>query len=177
MNDGTSAKPRHRKRSLFSIACGSFLYGVCACAFLRPGAHPRNPESGRVDSLNVLKETIASVNFLRAVNMLSPSDRSPLLRPAGDVREEFKPRLRAIRLRTLAEDPKVRLRRGKLEGITSGLPAAGPGDALAAGIDTNRWEGLSLREGRLVGVMPLPSRAPGRYGSHLNTLGKGPAIL
>lgn len=231
MKNGTFAKPMHRDRNriLFIIAFGCFASEFGACALLHPGKRSPDYESERVDSLIVLKEIISSGNFVRAADKLSPSERAPMLTPTGDVREDFKPRLRALRLRTLAEDPKVNLRRGKLVGIAGGMPV-GPSDSLAvdydfetywyalsapekdslrnlihsaarlffadirsgvwqyplndmhpssrslflgrngkiteaakarlSAIDTNKWEVMSLRDGKLVGVMPLLPVSP-----------------
>ena len=83
---------------------------------------PAAAQREKVDSLISFKETVAGGNYLGAVRKLVAADRAKLMDGSGNVREEMKPRLRALRLKNIVNDQSVKLKRGKLTGILAALP-------------------------------------------------------
>lgn len=211
------------------FGCISAGLALCCCAF--PGLKTDSPQRAmdRRDSLILFREIIASGNFQRAVSRIHKSERTALLDQAGKVKEDAKPRLRALRLRNLLNSNQVRLRGGGLRGIVEVMPGTGSGEgcseedfetsgesaadslreiarnqthsaarlffddirsgvwqfplndmhpatrslfvdhkgripkvqaARLRGIDTSRWECLSLIDGKIVGVMSILPKPP-----------------
>ena len=131
---------------------------MAAAAVLLAGCagKPRKAfDSGNPDRLARLSDFTLSLSerdFEGAAAMLAPADRARLLGAEGEVRQEFKDRLRAMRLSTLVANPFVTLERGRISGIHHLLPAIrhgepGPGDGVAAGHAPERaWEDEPGRE-------------------------------
>ncbi|MDQ3001135.1 MAG: hypothetical protein M3Y08_07730 [Fibrobacterota bacterium] len=109
------------------LTAAAFLLG---CGGIYRQVSPVAIQHEKVDSLITFKESVAAGNYLRGVRRLVPSDRDRMLDDSGRVREDMKPRLRALRLKNLVHDPAVRLRKGRLTGVFAALPVVRQGESV-----------------------------------------------
>lgn len=134
-------------------------------------------QSEKVDSLISFKESIAAGNYLKGARKLVAEDRSKILDGSGIVREEMKPRLRALRLKNIVKDSAQAIlhaaakllfsdiRSGNWQFVLNDMHPSTRSYFIAKNgkikegarrrlseIDTSAWQASSLRKGKLVGA-------------------------
>ena len=112
------------RRSAWAAAALVFL---AACAG-KPRTGFGAGEQGRLDILTAYTLALSKRDFRTAADLLAPADREKLLGSDGQVKEEFRDRLRAMRLSTLSSNPLVTLERGRIRGIFDLLPVLEQGE-------------------------------------------------
>jgi hypothetical protein len=93
----------------------------------------RGPE--RLEILTNYTLLLSKRDFEGAAAMLSPADRDRLLGQDGQVRPEFRDRLRAMRHSTLVANPLVTIERGRIRGIFDLMPVLGQGEPAPIAVD------------------------------------------
>ncbi len=87
-----------------------------------PTGSGRDAQGEKIDRIILFKEAVSLRNFPKALRILSPEDSLLVVDADGRVPEGMQKRLRAVKLQLLVGQADVRVRNGRLTGVTAHLP-------------------------------------------------------
>lgn len=98
----------------------------------------RGIRAERLDILTSFTVALSERDYAAAAALLSPGDQSALADPQNGILPEYRIRMRAMRLTTLADNPLIEVSHGRIDGIRDILPVLDQGAKLesdsAAGV-------------------------------------------
>jgi hypothetical protein len=107
-----------------TASCFGLAFALLASACSQGGrGNPPSPEINRLDVLTSFTIAVSKRDFNKAMQFLAPEERLHFGADAGNVPESLQERLRALRLATLNNDPRITLSsEGKIQGVYAILP-------------------------------------------------------
>lgn len=97
---------------------GAILATGCSSTRKAGAAEPGD----RLETLTNFTIALSKRDFASAAGMLAPGDRLRLVGESGSIKEDYRERLRGMRLSTLMNNPMIRIDQGLILGIHDVLP-------------------------------------------------------
>lgn len=99
--------------------------GLWSCSSSKKNQNPEELKNQLLEKLTDFSIAINEEKFEKAVNLLEPTEASQLKNTNGEISEESKKRLRALKLQRLITNKELKLIDGKIAGVLAMLPMVG----------------------------------------------------